>query len=88
MRTFRPIHPALYQELRSLLKEMLDGGVVRESASPWAAPIVLVKKKYGTCHFCVDYRKLNAVTPKRCLSPPPDRGFLNHPEKGCLVLHS
>ncbi|XP_028301871.1 uncharacterized protein LOC114462925 [Gouania willdenowi] len=61
---YRPIPPSLYVELRSLLQNMLTSGVVRESASPWAAPIVLVKKKDGSWRFCVDYRKLNALTHK------------------------
>ena len=63
--------PSLYQEIHSLLKQMLDRGVVHESASPWAAPIVLVKKKYGACRFCVDYRKLKAVTQKKKPIPSP-----------------
>lgn len=61
---YRPVPPSLYQELQALLKNMLESGVVRESASPWAAPIVLVKKKDGSWRFCVDYRKLNALTHK------------------------
>ena len=47
-----------------LVDEMLDQQVVEASNSPWASPIVLVKKKDGTTRFCVDYRKLNDITKK------------------------
>ena len=43
---------------------MLEQGVIQPSASPWASPIVLIKKKDGKYRFCVDYRKLNNVTKK------------------------
>ena len=49
-------------EVDSMLQTMLEQGVIQTSFSPWAAPIVLVKKKDGTTRFCVDYRKLNDVT--------------------------
>ena len=57
-----PLH--LQQEVADNLKQMLDSGVISPSCSPWAAPVVLVKKKGGGLRFCVDYRKLNEVTVK------------------------
>ena len=54
-----PLH--LYQEVKEHLKMLLDKQVIRESTSPWASPIVLVRKKCGGLRLCIDYRRLNAV---------------------------
>ena len=41
---------------------MVEMGVVRLSTSPYASPIVMVKKKDGTNRACVDFRKLKRIT--------------------------
>lgn len=61
---FRPLPPLMSKELRSLLTDMLEGRIITESSSPWATPIVMVKKEDGSWGFCVDYRNLNSVTHK------------------------
>ena len=57
----RILPPQLY-EVREHLKLMLDAGVVRPSNSPWCNTVVLVRKKDGSLRFCIDFRRLNALT--------------------------
>lgn len=59
-----PIIPSLYPELRELLRGTLRSGVIQESSSTWAAPVVLARNKDRSWRFCLDYHKLNALTHK------------------------
>ncbi len=59
---YHTIPPHLYEEVRKHIQEMLDVGVIAKSYSPWASPVVLVRKKDKGLWICIDYRKLNAHT--------------------------
>lgn len=52
------------EKVQSMLGEMLEAGIVRESVSEYASPIILVRKKDGSFRMCVDYRMLNSATVK------------------------
>ena len=56
---YRRIPPQLFEEVRNHLNDLLKKGVIQESESAYAAPIVLVRKKTGELRICNDYRKLN-----------------------------
>ena len=53
---------ALRENVREELKEMLDHGVIEESTSNWAFPLVTVRKKDSSLRLCVDYRRLNSTS--------------------------
>ena len=48
--------------IETTLKYLLDHGLIRESDSPYASPVLVVPKKDGTFRFCTDYRILNRIT--------------------------
>ena len=61
---YRRIPPSQYQEVKEHIQKLINKSVIQESHSPYASPIVLVRKKDGTLRLCVDYRKLNSKTLK------------------------
>ena len=74
-------HPPAYQAprrpplayrpiLEEQVQEMLNANVIRRSNSPWMSPVLLVPKKDGSMRFCVDFRKVNAITVRPAASIP------------------
>ena len=61
---------AFVGEDKKTLEKLTQQGVVTPSTSPWASPLVCVRKKDGTVRPCVDYRRLNAVTQKDAFPIP------------------
>ena len=54
--------PPLLDAVRQHIDEMLEAGAIRPSNSPWCNAVVLVQKKDGGLHFCIDFRNLNTHT--------------------------
>ena len=61
---YRRIPTSETMEVRQLLQDMLEKNIIRRSSSPFASPVVLVRKKSGAIRLCIDYRQLNAITVK------------------------
>lgn len=55
---YRRIPPSEYEVVKEHINQLLSSQVIRESSSPYASPIVLVRKKDGSMRMCVDYRQL------------------------------
>ena len=50
--------------LKEYIDEHLKKDFIISSQAPFASPVLFVKKKNGDLRFCVDYRRLNAITKK------------------------
>ena len=58
----RQIPVQLQSEVRKCLDTWLKQGIIRPSKSPYASQVVIVRKKTGEIHLCVDFRKLNGIS--------------------------
>ena len=66
----RRIPLALQGKDKEAIEKMLKSGAIRKSTSPWASPIVLVRKKDGSVRLCTDYRTVNSFTKKDAFPLP------------------
>ena len=65
-----PLSPKKLEVMEKYLKDNLKKGFISPSQAPFASPILFAAKPNGGLRFCVDYRKLNAIT-KRNAYPIP-----------------
>lgn len=52
------------EQLSEIIEDLLMNGIIRESSSSYASPVLLVNKKNGQKRLCIDYRALNRKTLK------------------------
>ncbi|XP_037497851.1 uncharacterized protein LOC105634651 [Jatropha curcas] len=57
-------NPMETKELQRQVNKLIEKGLVRESMSPCAVPLLLMPKKDGTLRMCVDCRVVNKITVK------------------------
>ena len=65
-------------EMERQIKDLLSKGLIEPSSSPFAAPILFVRKKDGTLRMCIDYRALNKVTIKNKYPLPRIDDLMDH----------
>lgn len=66
----RRLAPAIIDDVRKHLQELLQAGIIKESRSQYASPIVIARKKNGRIRMCIDYRTLNRrTTPDQYTTP-------------------
>ncbi|KAI3364939.1 hypothetical protein L3Q82_000939 [Scortum barcoo] len=61
-KAYASIPKPLYREVKEYIQELLVKGWVVKSQSPYAAPVICVRKKDGSLRLCIDYRLLNNKT--------------------------
>ena len=61
-RAYVSIPKPLYKEVKEYIQELLVKGWIVKSRSPYAAPVICVRKKDGSLRLCIDYRLLNNKT--------------------------
>jgi hypothetical protein len=80
-----PLSVQQLQEQTRQIEQLLKRGLIRESSSPWGAPVLFVLKKSGEWRMCIDYRMLNSKTIKNAYPLPRIQECLDKLGKACFL---
>ena len=85
-----PVRRLPYGEVREAvakeIEKLTNAGIARPSTSPWASPVVMVRKKDGGWRMYVDYRRLNFDEVRLFPAPAPRRSARRYRWCHCLVV--
>ena len=76
-----------YEELKRQCTELFKEGKVRISRSPYAAPIVMVRKSDGSIRVCIDYRAINERTVKDSFPLPRIDDLIDQLRDATCITH-
>ena len=54
----------LLELVKKELQSLIDNGIIERSDSSWCSPMVTIRKPNGKIRICIDFRKLNEITPQ------------------------
>ena len=57
-----PVPYSLKKDIKEEIENMIKLDIIEPCNSPYASPVVMVRKTDGTYRFCCDFRKLNSIT--------------------------
>lgn len=80
-----PVTPIIRDIMWKEVDTMLKDGIIQPSQSNWSSPVVMVKKPGGKYRFCIDFRKVNAVTKKDAYPIPNMTGILDELRQACYI---
>ncbi|KIN99069.1 hypothetical protein M404DRAFT_30863 [Pisolithus tinctorius Marx 270] len=60
------LSPVELQALQTFINENLTTSFIWPTSSPYAAPVLFIKKKDSSLQLCIDFHSLNKITKKDC----------------------
>ncbi|XP_041981036.1 uncharacterized protein LOC121734489 [Aricia agestis] len=79
------LNPAKKEVMKKEIEKMLQEDIIEECESAWCAPALMIPKARGGVRFCVDYRRLNAVTRSDTYPMPLIDELLQSTKRNCFM---
>lgn len=79
------LNPSKKQKMKEEIDKMLQDDIIEECESAWCSPALLVPKPNGDIRFCVDYRRLNAITKSDSYPMPCIDELLQSTKRDCYM---
>ncbi|XP_073956431.1 uncharacterized protein [Choristoneura fumiferana] len=79
------LNPAKKELMKKEIDQMLADDIIEDCESAWSSPALMVPKANGGIRFCVDYRRLNAITKSDTYPMPRIDDLLQSTKQDCYM---